>query len=82
MARSHYPLQALLYSVALHRYLRWRQPSYDPEQHLGGMLYLYVRGMCGAATPLVAGHPCGVFSWKPPAALVEELSIMLDEGAR
>jgi len=46
------------------------------------MLYLYVRGMCGAATPLVAGHPCGVFSWKPPAALVEELSIMLDEGAR
>ena len=81
MARSHYPLQAMLYSVALHRYLRWRQPAYDPEQHLGGLLYLYVRGMCGPATPLVDGQPCGVFSWRPPAALVEALSILLDDGA-
>ena len=31
----HYPLQALLYLVALHRYLRWRLPGYDPERHLG-----------------------------------------------
>ena len=29
MLHSHYPLQALLYSVVLHRYLRWRLPSYD-----------------------------------------------------
>jgi exodeoxyribonuclease V beta subunit len=81
MAKSHYPLQALLYSVALHRYLRWRQPGYDPGQHLGGLLYLYVRGMCGPATPLVDGHPCGVFSWRPPVALVEALSTLLDTGA-
>ncbi len=27
MMRSHYPLQALLYAVALHRYLRWRLPG-------------------------------------------------------
>jgi len=81
MARSHYPLQALLYSVALHRYLRWRQPAYDPEQCLGGLLYLYVRGMSGPATPMVDGHPCGVFSWRPPAALVDAMSILLDEGA-
>jgi exodeoxyribonuclease V beta subunit len=80
MAASHYPLQALLYCVALHRYLRWRQPAYDPERHLGGALYLYVRGMGGAATPVVDGHPCGVFGWRPPAALVEDLSRLLDEG--
>ena len=36
MLRAHYVLQALLYSVALHRYLRWRQPGYDPARHLGG----------------------------------------------
>ena len=30
MTRSDYPLQALLYCVALHRFLRWRQPGYDP----------------------------------------------------
>ncbi|HWU21404.1 MAG TPA: 3'-5' exonuclease [Nocardioides sp.] len=74
MLHSHYPLQALLYSVVVHRYLRWRVPGYDPETHLGGVLYLYVRGMCGPQTPEVDGVPCGVFSWRPPAALVVALS--------
>ncbi|MET3962071.1 exodeoxyribonuclease V beta subunit [Marmoricola sp. OAE513] len=83
MLHSHYPLQSLLYSVVLHRYLRWRQPGYDPETHLGGVLYLYVRGMVGAATPEVDGVPCGVFSWRPPVALVIALSDILDgEAAR
>jgi exodeoxyribonuclease V beta subunit len=77
MLHSHYPLQALLYSVVTHRFLRWRLPGYDPATHLGGVLYLYVRGMCGADTPLVDGHPTGVFSWQPPAALVEALSDLL-----
>jgi exodeoxyribonuclease V beta subunit len=78
MLHSHYPLQALLYSVVVHRYLRWRQPGYDPERHLGGVLYLYVRGMVGPQTPVVDGVPCGVFSWRPPTALVEELSTILE----
>ena len=78
MVHAHYPLQALLYSVALHRFLRWRQPGYSPERHLGGALYLFVRGMCGAATPVVDGQPCGIFSWSPPPALVAELSRHLD----
>ncbi|MCJ0893653.1 UvrD-helicase domain-containing protein [Rhodococcus sp. ARC_M5] len=73
MIRSHYPLQAILYAVALHRYLRWRQPDYDPTVHLGGIRYLFVRGMVGPRTP--AG--CGVFDWDPPAALVVELSDLL-----
>ncbi|MFO0118874.1 MAG: PD-(D/E)XK nuclease family protein, partial [Cyanobium sp.] len=30
MAASHYPLQAHLYLVALHRYLGWRLRGYDP----------------------------------------------------
>ncbi len=81
MLHSHYPLQALLYSVVLHRYLRWRLGSgpdgYDPEVHLGGILYLYVRGMCGPDTPEVDGLPCGVFTWRPPAAMVVELSDLL-----
>jgi exodeoxyribonuclease V beta subunit len=78
MLHSHYPLQAMLYSVVLHRYLRWRLPDYHPERHLGGILYLYVRGMCGPETPTVAGQPCGVFAWHPPAAMVLELSDLLD----
>ena len=82
MLHSDYPLQALLYVVVAHRYLRWRQPGYDPARHLGGVLYLYVRGMCGPDTPEDGGHPAGVFSWQPPTALVTALSDLLDGGAR
>jgi len=76
MIREHYPLQALLYSVALHRYLRWRQPDYTPEAHLGGVLYLFVRAMIGPDTP----PGCGVFDWSPPAQLIVELSNMLAQS--
>lgn len=80
MTAAHYPLQALLYQVALHRLLRWRQPGYDPETHLGGVLYLFLRGMAGPATPRIDDVPYGVFSWQPPAALITELSELLDRG--
>jgi exodeoxyribonuclease V beta subunit len=80
MLHSHYPLQALLYSVVLHRYLRWRLPTYDPASHLGGVLYLFLRGMCGPETPVVDGHVAGVFDWSPPTGLVTDLSDLL-EGA-
>ncbi|MGH9267022.1 MAG: UvrD-helicase domain-containing protein, partial [Acidimicrobiales bacterium] len=80
MQAAHYPLQALLYLVALHRYLRWRVAGYDPQQHLAGVLYLFVRGMVGPATPREAGTPCGVFAWHPPPALVVALSDLFDRG--
>ena len=73
MLRGHYGLQALLYTVALHRYLRWRLPAYDPDRHLAGVLYLFVRGMTGA-------DGSGVFAWRPSGALVGDLSDVLDRG--
>ena len=67
MVHSHYPLQALLYAVALHRFLAVRLgAAYRPEVHLGGVAYLFLRGMVGDAT-------AGVFSWQPPVALVTGL---------
>ncbi|MGH9040079.1 MAG: 3'-5' exonuclease, partial [Acidimicrobiia bacterium] len=80
MQRAHYPLQALLYSVALHRYLRWRLAGYEPERNLAGVLYLFLRGMTGPDVPRIDGQPCGVFAWRPPTALVEALSDLLDRG--
>ncbi|MEO6881290.1 MAG: 3'-5' exonuclease, partial [Mycobacteriaceae bacterium] len=77
MQHTHYVLQSLLYSVALHRFLRWRQLDYDPARHLGPVWYLFVRGMAGAESPPGAG----VFTWTPPPALVAELSELL-AGAR
>ena len=56
MLQAHYPLQALLYEVALHRFLRWRLPDYDPDRHLGGVLYLFLRGMCGPGVVLRRRH--------------------------
>jgi exodeoxyribonuclease V beta subunit len=73
MLRGHYGLQALLYTVALHRYLRWRLAGYDPDRHLAGVLYLFVRGMTGTGSS-------GVFSWRPSGALVDALSDVLETG--
>ena len=80
MYDAHYPLQALLYSVALHRYLRWRLRGYEPERHLGGVLYLFLRGMSALETVRFDGQPCGVWSWRPPAPMVQALSDLFDEG--
>ncbi len=81
MYRRHYALQALLYTIALHRYLRWRVPGYSCERQLAGFAYLFVRGMTGPATPVLDGGPCGVFAWRPVPGLVEVLSDALDRGA-
>jgi exodeoxyribonuclease V beta subunit len=44
------------------------------------VLYLFVRGMVGPDTPTTDGTPYGVFSWRPPAPLVEALSDALDRA--
>jgi exodeoxyribonuclease V beta subunit len=80
MVAAHYPLQALLYEVALHRYLRWRLARYDPGRHLGGVLYLFVRGMSALEPADFDGQPCGVWSWRAPSGLVESLSDLFDRG--
>ncbi len=71
--RSHrYDLQYIIYTLALHRYLRLRMPNYHYDQHIGGSFYLFLRGM-SAAAPL-----SGVFYDKPPRALIESLDTLFD----
>lgn len=82
MQRSHYALQALLYAVALHRYLRWRVPAYDPVRDRPAILYLFLRGMAGGDAGDDAAGPPGVFAWRPPAGLLPALSDVLDRGGR
>jgi exodeoxyribonuclease V beta subunit len=74
MELHDYPLQALVYSVALHRFLELRLPNYDPEKHLGGSGYLFLRGMTGVDTPVVDGKRNGVFAWRPSAETVLKVS--------
>jgi exodeoxyribonuclease V beta subunit len=78
MYRHHYALQALLYTVALHRFLRWRVPGYDPDVQLAGVAYLFVRGMTGGGG--LDGSVPGVFAWRPPPGLPAALSDVLERG--
>ncbi len=41
----HYNLQYLIYSVALHQYLKQRIPDYDYGRHFGGVFYVFIRGI-------------------------------------
>ncbi len=48
MVLRRYDVQAALYQFALHRLLQQRLgDAYQPEQHLGGALYFFIRGISG-----------------------------------
>ncbi|WP_133407223.1 exodeoxyribonuclease V subunit beta [Parashewanella tropica] len=67
MTDHRYDLQFILYTVALHRYLKQRLPNYDYQTHMGGSYYLFLRGMS-------ANEPGkGVYYDQPPLALIERL---------
>ena len=74
MDEHHYGLQALLYTVALHRYLRERLADYEPERHLGESWYLFVR-----AVGLDDG--AGIWRQRWPIALVDALDAAFASGA-
>ena len=69
MISAGYPLQALLYAVALYRHLSWRSGGTLTADHIGGASYLYVRGMAESTAP---GY--GVANWAIPSKAIEELS--------
>jgi exodeoxyribonuclease V beta subunit len=88
MASHGYDLQALIYIVALHRYLRRRLPGYDYDQHVAGSLYLFIRGVRTdwLATSGAAAQIPGVHADRPPRALIEALDRLMgmtaDGGVR
>src|SRR5690606_37276951 len=65
MLEHRYDLQFVLYTLALDRLLRVRLLDYDYERHLGGVLYLFLRG--------VGPEGQGVYATRPPRSLIEEL---------
>ena len=77
VAQQGYALQASLYSVALDRLLRQRLPGYRFEQHFGGALVLFVRGVRPGWRD-AGGGPTGVFVQAPQAGLVAGLGALLD----
>jgi exodeoxyribonuclease V beta subunit len=73
MALHHYFLQYHLYTLALHRFLGLRLGAdYRYERHMGGVMYLFVRGMTGPEAVGPEGVR-GVFSDRPPVEVIEAL---------
>lgn len=76
MQQAHYPLQALLYSIALHRHLRGALGGYDPETHLAGVGYYFVR-VVGDPT----AHPGdGFATWSVSPRAVARASAALEDA--
>ena len=69
MRQHHYPLQALLYALAVHRHAERRVPNYDYESGFGGVFYLFLRGMKPSF-----GTQLGVHFSRPSASEIERLS--------
>ncbi len=68
MARDYYFLQYLLYTLALHRYLKTRIADYDYERHFGGVHYLFLRGIDANTESRT-----GIYKDRPERGLVEAL---------
>ncbi|MFM7358717.1 MAG: UvrD-helicase domain-containing protein [Sediminibacterium sp.] len=45
MSNNNYHLQYFIYLSALYKFLQQRLPGFDYEQHIGGVYYLFVRGI-------------------------------------
>ncbi|MDI6742072.1 MAG: exodeoxyribonuclease V subunit beta [Smithella sp.] len=75
MERNLYPLQYLLYTVALNRYLSLRIKDYNYATHFGGVLYVFLRGISAGH-----GEAFGFFRDMPPAQMIDDMTDILIQG--
>ena len=72
MAHSEYHLQALLYTLALHRWLRFRLgEAYDYARDFGGVRYLFCRGI-----DATRNDGQGIHAWRFDPDLVHALDAL------
>jgi exodeoxyribonuclease V beta subunit len=70
MAEHRYDVQSAIYLLALHRLLRVRLGgAYEPTEHLGGAVYLFLRG--------IDGPQCGAYVMPPVWPLLDALDTLL-----
>jgi exodeoxyribonuclease V beta subunit len=76
MAHSEYDLQALIYTVALHRWLRFRLgDGYDYTRDFGGVRYLFCRGLEFSGNTI-----SGIHAWTPSPDLVDAVDTLFAGG--
>ena len=73
MAQHRYDIQGAIYMLALHRLLKSRLgDAYDPQEHLGGAIFLFLRGIANPGT-----HGC--YLLEPQPELLDGLDYILEE---
>jgi exodeoxyribonuclease V beta subunit len=72
VAEKRYDIQYALYLLALHRLLRARLPDYDYDTHIGGAVYIFLRGNGAAGA--------GVHRDRPDRAMIEGLDTLFRGG--
>jgi len=76
MQSNLYPLQYLLYTVALNRYLSLRVKNYHYTTHFGGVIYVFLRGVSRDI-----GERRGFFRDLSSEGLIEALTdLLIEEG--
>ena len=71
---SRYDVQILIYSVALHRFLKTIVKDYDYEKDFGGVMYLFLRGLQKGTDSISTG----IYQIKPKFELVERLDKLFE----
>ncbi|OBX37858.1 RecBCD enzyme subunit RecB [Halomonas elongata] len=69
---KRYDVQYCLYLLALHRLLSSRLPDYDIDRHLGGALYVFLRGTRAPSR--------GVHAERPSRELIEGLDALFRDA--
>ncbi|TBR43098.1 exodeoxyribonuclease V subunit beta [Marinomonas agarivorans] len=81
MVEHRYDLQYQLYTLALHRFLSQRLPNYDYDKHVGGVCYLFLRGLSAEPKNYNSNDNCreraGVFTTRLTKAHVEALDQLM-----
>ncbi|QJC37499.1 exodeoxyribonuclease V subunit beta [Enterobacteriaceae endosymbiont of Donacia thalassina] len=65
---NRYDIQYQIYSLALHKYLKYRISNYSYDKYFGGVIYLYIRGINNKE------NKNGIWETKPSFQLINELN--------
>ena len=71
---ARYELQYVLYLLALHRLLKVRLPDYDYDRHVGGAVYLFLRGLAAPSQ--------GLHYERPPRELIEAMDALFSRATQ
>ncbi len=76
MREHNYGLQYWIYTLVLHLYLQNKLPGYQYEKHIGGVVYLFVRGMDENK------ENSGVYYYQPEQEKIEQLAQLFVDKAK